>query len=59
MKTLKKPSKNDRELKKLVESLWKNIAFNLPEIGRAIKQFAGRLRTVKEREDQCVKMIYG
>ena len=23
------------------------------------QKFAGRLRAVKEREDQCIKMIYG
>ena len=56
---LNKPFENERELKKLIESVWKNIAFNLPEIRRAIKRFAGRLKAVKEREGQYIKMIYG
>ena len=32
-----KPFENERELKKQIESVWKNIAFNLPEIRKAIK----------------------
>ena len=56
---LNKPFQNERELKKLIESVWKDIAFNLPEIRRAIKRFAGRLKAVKEREGQYIKMIYG
>ena len=53
-----KPFENERELKKQIESVWKNITFNLPEIRKAIKQFAGRLKAVKEREGQRMKMIY-
>ena len=49
---------NERELKKQIESVWKNNAFNLTEIRKAIKQFAGRLKAVKEREGQRMKMIY-
>ena len=56
---LNKPFENKRELKKWIESVWKDITFSLPEIQRAIKQFAGRLKVVKEREGQCIKMIYG
>ena len=56
---LNKLLENDWELKKRIESGWKDIAFNLPEIRRAIKQFSGRLKAVKEREGECIKMIYG
>ena len=56
---LNKPFENKRELNKQIERVWKDIAFSLPEIQRAIKQFAGRLKAVKERKDQCIKMIYG
>ena len=56
---LNKPFENKRELKKWIESVWKDINISLPEIRRAIKQFAGRLKAVKEREGQCIKMIYG
>ena len=56
---LNKPFENERELMKRIKSLWKDITFNLLEILGAIKRFAGRLRTVKERESQCIKMIYG
>ena len=56
---LNKPFENERELNKQIERVWKDIAFSLPEIRRAIKQFAGRLKAVKEREGQCIKMIYG
>ena len=56
---LNKPFENEIEFKKRIESVWKDIAFSLPEIRRAIKQFAGRLKAVKEREGHCIKMIYG
>ena len=56
---LNEPFENERELKKWIKSVWKDIAFSLPEIRRAMKQFAGRLKAVKEREGQCIKMIYG
>ena len=56
---LNKLFENNRELKKQIESLWKDIAFSLQEIQRAVKQFAGRLKVVNEREVQCIKMIYG
>ena len=55
---LNKQFENERELKKRIERVWKDIAFNLPEIRRAVKQFPGRLKAVKEREGQCIKMIY-
>ena len=51
--------KNQREYKKRIESVWKDIALCLPEIRRAIRQFARRLKAVKERECQSIKMIYG
>ena len=44
---LNKPFENERELKKRIESVSKYITFSLPEIQRAIKQFAGRLKAVK------------
>ena len=56
---LSKPFENEEELKKRIESAWKDIAFNLPEIWRTIKQFAVKLKAIKEREGQCIKMIYG
>ena len=56
---LNKPFKNQIEYKKRIESVWKDIALCLPEIRRAIKQFARRLQGVKERECQSIKMIYG
>ena len=56
---LNKPFKNKRELKKWIESVWKDITFSLPGIRNAIKQCAGRLKAVKEKEGQCIKIIYG
>ena len=44
---LNKPLENERELKKRIESVSKYIAFSLPEIQRAMKQFVGRLKAVK------------
>ena len=39
-KRLNKPFEHEKELKKKMESIRKDIAFNLPEIQRAIKQFS-------------------
>ena len=58
-KRLTKPFENQRELNKQIESVWEDIAFSLPEIRGAIKQFPGRLKAVKERKDQRIKIIYG
>ena len=58
-KRLTKPFENQRELNKQIESVWEDIAFSLPEIRGAIKQVPGRLKAVKERKDQRIKMIYG
>ena len=56
---LNEPFENKRELKKRIKSVWKDIAFSLPEIQRAVKQFAGRFKVVNEREVQCITMISG
>ena len=56
---LNNPFENERELKKRIKSVWKDIAFSLPEIQIAIKQFAGSVKAIKERQGQCIKMIYG
>ena len=48
---LNKPFENQRELKKQIKSVWKDIAFSLPEIRRAIKQFPGTLKAVIKRKD--------
>ena len=41
---LDKPFENKRELKKRIASVWKDIAFNLPKIRKAIKQSTGGLK---------------
>ena len=56
---LNKPFENERELKKQIKKIWKDIAFSLPEIRGEIKQFARKVKAVKEREGQCIKIIYG
>ena len=56
---LNKLVENKRDVKKWIKSIWKDIAFSLPEIWGAIKQFAGRLKSFKEREGPCLKIIYG
>ena len=53
------PFENETELKKRIASVWKDTAFNLPKIRRAIERSTGRLKTVTEREGQRIKMIYG
>ena len=50
-----KPLENERELKKRIESVWKDTACNLPAIQRSLKQFVGRLRTVKKEKANISK----
>ena len=45
----------ERELKKRIESVWKDTACNLPAIQRSLKQFVGRLRTVKKEKANISK----
>ena len=40
-----------------IRSVWKDVAFDLPEIRKALKQFAKRVRTFNENDGNCTKMF--
>ena len=53
------PFKSEDELKKKIKKVWSEVAQDLPEIRKALKQFAPRLACVKEKSGECFKMIFG
>ena len=53
------PFKSEGELKKKITKALSEVGQDLPEIRKAIKQFAPRLACVKEKSGECIKMIFG
>ena len=52
------PFKSEDELKKKIKKVWSEVAQDLPEIRKALKQFAPRLACVEEKSGECIKMIF-
>ena len=53
------PFKSEDELKKKIKKVWSEVAQDLPEIRKALKQFVPRLASVEEKSGECIKMIFG
>ena len=53
------PFSNEEELKKKIKKVWPEVANNVPEIRKAIKQFIPRLTAVNEKKGECIKMLFG
>ena len=53
------PFKTEDKLKKKIKKLWSEVAQDLPEIRKTLKQFASRLACVEEKSGECIKMIFG
>ena len=53
------PFKSEDKLKKTIKKVWSEVMQDLPEIRRALKQFAPRLACVEEKSGGCIKMIFG
>ena len=49
------PFKSEDELKKKVKTVWSEVAQDLPEIRKALKQFAPRLLALKKRVENASK----
>ena len=41
-----------------LKSVWKDIAFSLPD-SKSNQTVSWKIKSGKEREGQCIKMIYG
>ena len=53
------PFKSEDELKKKIKKVWSEVAQDLPEIRKALKQFVPRLACVEEKSGECIEMIFG
>ena len=54
---LNKPYENERKLKKRIESVWKNTAFNLPEIRKRRKRRKRRPMYQNDFWLRCVRTL--
>ena len=50
---------NDEELILKIKSVWNKCAKSAKEIQKAMKEFLGRLRIVKECDGSSIKMQFG
>ena len=50
------PFKSEDELKKKIKKVWSEVAQDLPEIRKALKQFAPRLACVEKKSGKRIKM---
>ena len=53
------PFQSKDELNKKIKKLWSEVAQDLPEIRKTLKQFAPRFACVEEKSGECIKMIFG
>ena len=53
------PFKSEDELKKNIKKASSEVAQDLTEIRKALKQFATRLACVEEKTGECIKIIFG
>ena len=54
---LNKPYENERKLKKRIESVWKNVAFNLPEIRKRRKRRKRRPMYQNDFWLRCIRTL--
>ena len=47
------------ELKKKIKKVWPEVASDVKEIRKALKQFVPRLKSVSENEGSCIKTLFG
>jgi len=52
------PFENEKQLKRRIRRVWNEMATDLVEIRKALKQFVPRLREVAEKEGNCIKMTF-
>ena len=52
------PFDNEKQLKRRIRTVWNEMATDLVEIRKALKQFVPRLKQVAEKEGNCIKMTF-
>ena len=50
--------KSEEEVKKKIRKVWPEVASDVMEIRKALKQFGPRLSKVAEKQGHCIKMIF-
>ena len=56
---MNKPFQNENDLKIKIKKVWPEVAKDLVEIRRALKQFIPRLESVQEKNGECIKTLFG
>ena len=50
--------KDESELKRKIRKVWPEVASDVKEIRKALKQFVPRLNAVAEKDGRCIKMLF-
>ena len=50
---------NENVLKRRIRRVWPEVSRDIEEIRKALKEFVPRLKSVNEKDGQCIKMLFG
>ena len=50
---------NENALKRRIRRVWPEVSRDIEEIRKALKEFVPRLKSVNEKDGQCIKMLFG
>ena len=50
---------NENALKRRIRRVWPEVSRDIEEICKALKEFVPRLKSVNEKDGQCIKMLFG
>ena len=50
---------NENALKRRIRRVWQEVSRDIEEIRKALKEFVPRLKSVNEKDGQCIKMLFG
>ena len=54
-----RPFANEEALKRRIKRVWPEVAKDIVEIRKALKEFVPRLSSVNKKDGQCIKMLFG
>ena len=50
---------NENALKTRIRRVWLEVSKDIEEIRKVLKEFVPRLKSVNEKDGQCIKMLFG
>ena len=50
---------NENALKRRIRRVWPEVSRDIEEIRKALKEFVPRLKSVNEKDGQCIKTLFG